>query len=77
MRNWCAKNLIETWAQIAEVEVASEFHYRNPMIATTLVVAVSQSGETANTIAAIRDARMKGARVFGITNVVGSTVTRE
>lgn len=74
-----AKNLIETWAQIpTEVEVASEFRYRNPIITpTTLVVAVSQSGETADTIAAIRDARIKGARVFGITNVVGSTVARE
>ncbi len=74
-----AKNLIEMWAQIpTEVEVASEFRYRNPIITpTTLVVAVSQSGETADTIAAIRDARIKGARVFGITNVVGSTVARE
>lgn len=74
-----AKNLIELWAQIpTEVEVASEFRYRNPIITpTTLVVAVSQSGETADTLAAIRDARIKGARVFGITNVVGSPVARE
>lgn len=74
-----AKNLIERWAQIpTEVEVASEFRYRNPIITpTTLVVAVSQSGETADTLAAIRDARIKGARVFGITNVVGSPVARE
>ncbi len=74
-----AKNLIEAWAQIpVEVEVASEFRYRNPIITpTTLVVAVSQSGETADTLAAIRDARIKGARVFGITNVVGSPVSRE
>lgn len=74
-----AKNLIEAWAQIpTEVEVASEFRYRNPIITpTTLVVAVSQSGETADTVAAIRDARIKGARVFGVTNVVGSTVARE
>ncbi|MBU5405066.1 glutamine--fructose-6-phosphate transaminase (isomerizing) [Paraeggerthella hongkongensis] len=74
-----AKNLIEGWARIpTEVEVASEFRYRNPIITpTTLVVAVSQSGETADTLAAIRDARVKGARVFGITNVVGSPVARE
>ena len=74
-----AKNLIERWAHIpTEVEVASEFRYRNPIITpTTLVVAVSQSGETADTLAAIRDARIKGARVFGITNVVGSPVARE
>ncbi len=74
-----AKNLIEGWARIpTEVEVASEFRYRNPIITpTTLVVAVSQSGETADTLAAIRDARVKGARVFGITNVLGSPVARE
>ena len=74
-----AKELVESWARIpTEVEVASEFRYRNPIITpTTLVVAVSQSGETADTLAAIRDARVKGARVFGITNVVGSPVARE
>ena len=74
-----AKEMIEAWARIpTEVEVASEFRYRNPIITpTTLVVAVSQSGETADTLAAIRDARIKGARVFGITNVLGSPVARE
>ena len=74
-----AKNLIEMWSRIpCEVEVASEFRYRNPIITpSTLVVAVSQSGETADTLAAIRDARIKGAKVFGITNVVGSPVARE
>lgn len=74
-----AKELIEGWARIpTEVEVASEFRYRNPIITpSTLVVAVSQSGETADTLAAIRDARVKGAKVFGVTNVVGSPVARE
>ncbi|MBE6469430.1 MAG: glutamine--fructose-6-phosphate transaminase (isomerizing) [Coriobacteriaceae bacterium] len=74
-----AKNLIEGWARIpCEVEAASEFRYRNPIITpSTLVVAVSQSGETADTLAAIRDVRIKGAKVFGITNVVGSPVARE
>lgn len=74
-----AKNLFEGWARIpCEVEAASEFRYRNPIITpTTLVVAVSQSGETADTLAAIRDARIKGGKVFGITNVVGSPVARE
>ena len=74
-----AKEMIEGWARLpTEVEVASEFRYRNPIITpTTLVVAVSQSGETADTLAAIRDARIKGARVFGITNVLGSPVARE
>lgn len=74
-----AKNLIESWSRIpCEVEVASEFRYRDPIITpSTLVVAVSQSGETADTLAAIRDARIKGAKVFGVTNVVGSPVARE
>lgn len=74
-----ARQLIEGWARIpVEVEVASEFRYRNPIITpSTLVVAVSQSGETADTLAAIRDARIKGAKVFGITNVIGSPVARE
>ena len=74
-----AKQLIESWVRIpVEVEVASEFRYRNPIITpSTLVVAVSQSGETADTLAAIRDARIKGAKVFGITNVLGSPVARE
>ena len=75
-----AKNLVEGWGAhpLRGARVASEFRYRNPIITpTTLVVAVSQSGETADTLAAIRDARVKGARVFGITNVVGSPVARE
>ncbi|MDY2777528.1 MAG: glutamine--fructose-6-phosphate transaminase (isomerizing) [Collinsella sp.] len=74
-----AKNLIERWARIpCDVEAASEFRYRDPIITpSTLVVAVSQSGETADTLAAIRDARIKGAKVFGVTNVVGSPVARE
>ena len=73
------KTAIEALARVpAEVDIASEFRYRNPIITpTTLVVAVSQSGETADTLAAIRDARVKGAKVFGITNVVGSPVARE
>lgn len=74
-----AKNLIETWARIpTEVEVASEFRYRHPIITpSTLVVGISQSGETADTLAAIREARLSGAKVFGITNVIGSPVARE
>lgn len=74
-----AKNLIEMWARIpTEVEVASEFRYRHPIITpSTLVVGISQSGETADTLAAIREARLSGAKVFGITNVIGSPVARE
>ncbi|OGH59511.1 MAG: glutamine--fructose-6-phosphate aminotransferase [Candidatus Magasanikbacteria bacterium RIFCSPHIGHO2_01_FULL_33_34] len=61
-----------------EVDVASEFRYRDPIITeNTLVFGVSQSGETADTIAALREAKRKGAYVRGIVNVVGSTIARE
>lgn len=61
-----------------EVDVASEYRYRNPIITKrTLVVVVSQSGETADTLAALREAKKAGARVIAITNVVGSSVARE
>ncbi|MCF6277094.1 MAG: glutamine--fructose-6-phosphate transaminase (isomerizing) [Candidatus Magasanikbacteria bacterium] len=61
-----------------EVDVASEFRYRDPIIdKNTLVFAVSQSGETADTLAALREAKRKGAFVRGIVNVVGSTIARE
>ncbi len=61
-----------------EVDVASEFRYRDPIINDkTLVFAISQSGETADTLAAVREAKRKGAFVRGIVNVVGSTIARE
>ena len=61
-----------------EVEYASEFRYRNPVIEPgTLVLAISQSGETADTLAALREAREKGAQTMGIVNVVGSSISRE
>lgn len=61
-----------------EIDVASEFRYRDPIIDTqTLVFGVSQSGETADTLAALREAKRKGAYVRGIVNVVGSTIARE
>jgi len=71
--------LIEELARIpVEVEYASEFRYRNPILEPgTVVIAVSQSGETADTLAAIREAKRKGARVLGVCNVVGSTIARE
>ncbi len=71
--------LIESMARIpARAEAASEFRYRNPVVERdTLYVAVSQSGETADTIAAVQELRRKGARVLGMVNVVGSTVARE
>ena len=70
---------IEEMAGIpAEVEQAAEFRYRNPIITPTdLVIAISQSGETADTLAAVREAKHKGAVVAGICNVVGSTIARE
>ncbi|MEY2719149.1 MAG: Glucosamine 6-phosphate synthetase [Bacteroidota bacterium] len=71
--------LIEQLARIpVEVEYASEFRYRNPIINhDDIVIAISQSGETADTLAAIREAKLKGATVIGMVNVVGSTIARE
>jgi glutamine---fructose-6-phosphate transaminase (isomerizing) len=71
--------LFEDLARIpTEVEYASEFRYRNPIIDDgTVVIVISQSGETADTLAALREARDKGALALGIVNVVGSTIARE
>ncbi len=71
--------MIEEYARIpVEVEYASEFRYRNPVIRpNTTVIAISQSGETADTLAAIREAKRQGATAMGIVNVVGSTIARE
>jgi glucosamine--fructose-6-phosphate aminotransferase (isomerizing) len=71
--------LFEDIAKIpTEVEYASEFRYRNPIIEEqTAVIAISQSGETADTLAAVREAGEKGAMTLGIINVVGSTIARE
>lgn len=73
------KYVIETLARVpVDVEYASEYRYRNPIVPNdTLVFTISQSGETADTLAALREAKAKGAKVFGITNVVGSTIARE
>jgi glucosamine--fructose-6-phosphate aminotransferase (isomerizing) len=70
--------LIEHLARIpVETEYASEFRYRNPIIGDgTVVIAISQSGETADTLAAVEQAKERGARVLGIVNVVGSTIAR-
>ncbi|MFA6908897.1 MAG: glutamine--fructose-6-phosphate transaminase (isomerizing) [Patescibacteria group bacterium] len=71
--------LIEELAHIpVEVEYASEFRYRSPIIEPgTIVLVISQSGETADTLAALREAKRRGATVLGISNVVGSTIARE
>jgi glucosamine--fructose-6-phosphate aminotransferase (isomerizing) len=74
-----AEYIFEDLARIpVEVEYASEFRYRNPVITDKdVVIAISQSGETADTLAAIKLAKEKGAFVFGVCNVVGSTISRE
>ena len=74
-----AEYLFESLARIpVEVEYASEFRYRNPIVRDSdVVIAISQSGETADTLAAIRLAKEQGAHVFGVCNVVGSSIARE
>jgi glucosamine--fructose-6-phosphate aminotransferase (isomerizing) len=74
-----AEYVIEEFARIpVEVEYASEFRYRNPIITSNdIVIAISQSGETADSLAAIKLAKEKGAFVFGVCNVVGSSISRE
>ena len=71
--------MLEELAKIpVEVEYASEFRYRNPIInGNTLVIAISQSGETADTLAAIREAKKKGAKIISIVNAKGSSIDRE
>jgi glutamine---fructose-6-phosphate transaminase (isomerizing) len=71
--------MMEELARIpVEVEYASEFRYRNPVVDDrTLVIGISQSGETADTLAAIREAKRRGARTIGVVNVVGSSIARE
>ncbi len=70
---------IEEWARVpVDVEIASEYRYRNPVVGTAdLVIGVSQSGETADTLAAMRTARSGGAKVLALCNVMGSQMTRE
>ncbi len=74
-----SKYTIEHWAHIpVEVEIASEFRYRDPILSPhMLVVAISQSGETADTLAAAAHAREQGAKIVAVTNVVGSSLARE
>ncbi len=77
--SYMGKYMIERLARVpVEVEIASEFRYKNPILdQDTFVIVVSQSGETADTIAALREAKQRGAYVMAITNVVGSSVARE
>ncbi|HEY4658993.1 MAG TPA: glutamine--fructose-6-phosphate transaminase (isomerizing), partial [Gemmatimonadaceae bacterium] len=71
--------MLEELARVpVEVEYASEFRYRNPIVTDrTLCIVISQSGETADTLAAMREAKRRGARTLGLVNVVGSTIARE
>jgi len=73
------KLIIEKWAGIpVEVDISSEYRYRDPIVdRDCLFIAITQSGETIDTLAAIREARKKGAKVMAVTNVVGSTIARE
>jgi glucosamine--fructose-6-phosphate aminotransferase (isomerizing) len=70
---------IEEWSRVpVEVEIASEYRYRNPVVGPgDLVIGISQSGETADTLAAMRTARQRGAHVLALTNIMGSQATRE
>lgn len=72
-------NLVEEWARLpADAEPASELRYRNPVVEEdTLYVAISQSGETADTLAAVQELRRKGGQVIGMVNTVGSAIARE
>jgi glucosamine--fructose-6-phosphate aminotransferase (isomerizing) len=74
-----ARDLIEAWARMpVEVDIASEYRYRDPLVAEDeLVVGITQSGETADTLAAMRLASARGATVLAVTNVMGSQATRE
>lgn len=74
-----AKYVLEGMARIpVEVDLASEYRYRDPLIEEgTLIIVISQSGETADSLAALRDSRSRGAKVLGIVNVVGSSIARE
>src|SRR3954451_7746523 len=73
------KYAIERWCRLpVQVEMASEFRYRDPVVGrNTLVIAVSQSGETADTLEAVRHARSQRAKVLAVTNTIGSTISRE
>ena len=81
--SWCSaligKHLIEKFTKVSvEVDYASEFRYRDPIVRQDdLVIVISQSGETADTLAALKEAKKKGAKTLGIVNAVGSTISRE
>lgn len=76
---YVASYMLEDWARIpVQVEISSEFRYKNPIVPPgTLVIAISQSGETADTLAAVRELKAKGAKILAICNVHSSSLTRE
>jgi glucosamine--fructose-6-phosphate aminotransferase (isomerizing) len=73
------KYYLEKFARIpVEVDIASEFRYRDPLVdAHSLMIVISQSGETSDTLAALREAKRLGARTLAVTNVVGSSISRK
>jgi glucosamine--fructose-6-phosphate aminotransferase (isomerizing) len=75
----CGKYVLEEFCKIpVHIDVSSEFRYRNPLVDEhTLIIAISQSGETADTLAAVREAKKRGARVLAVCNILGSTLARE
>ena len=79
LRSCVGKYLIEKLVKIpVECDLASEFRYRSPLVdQNTLVIAISQSGETADTLAAIKEAKSRGAKVLGVVNAKDSSMTRE
>ncbi|TET53718.1 MAG: glutamine--fructose-6-phosphate transaminase (isomerizing) [Actinobacteria bacterium] len=76
---WVGKLIIEQWANLpVEIDISSEFRYRFPVLSeNTLILAVTQSGETADTLAGVKEALNRGQKTLAITNVLGSTITRE
>lgn len=75
----CRKNILEKLCKIStQVDIASEFRYRDPLVdKNTLCIFISQSGETADTIAALKLSKEKGAKTIAVSNVIGSSITRE
>ena len=78
MPAWSASTFLRNWRVPVEVEYASEFRYRNPpMDRNTIILTITQSGETADTLAALRESKRKGHPTLSLCNVVGSSIARE
>ena len=78
IRSYGKISCLKEWQESVEVDLASEFRYRNPILdANDLVIIISQSGETADSLAALREAKSQEIKTLGIVNVVGSSIARE